>query len=129
MSYCKNFLGCVCESKIDAHKSSVLLDFLSLALLRTRSGSLASETSGRLQIVGVCFNENVLFSMRVVHTAAAQMFALSNDQPNRDTNEQIDLNSPSGQTPLHLQTPSISQHRTIAFSSASQVRITPSTPG
>ncbi len=70
--------------------------------------SLASETSGRIQIVGVRFNENVLFSMRVVHIAAAQLFALSNDQPNRDTNEQIDLSSPSGQTPLQPPTPSIS---------------------
>lgn len=35
---------------------------------------------------------------RLTHTAAAQLFALSNDQPNRDTNEQIDLSSPSGQT-------------------------------
>lgn len=40
--------------------------------------------------------------MRALHTGAAQLFALSNDQPNRDTNEQIDLSSPSGQTSTKL---------------------------
>lgn len=40
--------------------------------------------------------------MRALHTGADQLFALSNDQPNRDTNEQIDLSSPSGQTSTKL---------------------------